>query len=258
MTTSPAARADDGYVPARAMVIVAHPDDIEFACAGTIARWTAAGCVVSYVLCTSGDVGIDRPGMSRAEATAIREAEQRAAADLLGVSEVVFLREPDGMLESTMALRKRLVREIRRFRPEVVMTFDPSALIVSDEYINHPDHRAAATAAVEAVFPAAGQPLVFPELADEGLRAHKVRKLYVVAFFDAGAATVVDIGPTFERKLAALRCHASQMSDWDPGPRLRQWAAEAAAGSAHELVETFRVVRLIPDEEFERRRAGEG
>ncbi|HEX5631690.1 MAG TPA: PIG-L family deacetylase, partial [Gemmatimonadales bacterium] len=162
---------DDGYVPARAMVIMAHPDDIEFSCAGTVARWLDTGCAVCYVLVTSGDGGIEETGMTRARAAAIREAEQRAAAAAIGVAEVVFLGEPDGMVENTMSLRRRLVREIRRFRPEVVVTFDPAALWVAEDYINHPDHRAVGMAAVDAVFPAAGQPNVFEELADEGLTA---------------------------------------------------------------------------------------
>ena len=108
------------YVPESAMVIVAHPDDIEFSCAGTIARWTQKGARVAYVICTSGDVGIDEAGMTREKAARIREAEQIEAARIAGVDDVVFLREPDGMLQATLELRKKLVREIRRFRPEVV------------------------------------------------------------------------------------------------------------------------------------------
>lgn len=245
---------DDGYVPERAMVIVAHPDDIEFGCAGTIARWKDAGSTVCYVLVTSGDVGIEALGMTRARATEIREAEQRAAAAAIGVDEVVFFGEPDGMVENTMALRKRLVREIRRFRPEAVVTFDPAVLWVADDYVNHPDHRAVGMAAIDAVFPAAGQPNVFEELEEEGLSAHKVRKLFALAFGQDGFNTVVDVGPTFERKLAALRCHVSQFTGVDPEPFVRAWGAQAAKDTPHEMVERFRVVRLISDDEFKRRR----
>ena len=116
------------YIPARAMVIVAHPDDIEFGCAGTVARWVKEGAEVAYVLCTSGDVGIAEDGMTKTKAAEIREAEQTAAAKIIGVNDVVYLRAPDGMLENTMDLRKRLVREIRRFKPEVVMTLDPTVV----------------------------------------------------------------------------------------------------------------------------------
>jgi len=255
-TAAPPALRDDGYVPTRAMVIMAHPDDIEIGCGGTIARWTAAGCAVAFVLVTSGDAGIDRPGMTRAEATTIREAEQRAAAAVLGVSDVVFLREPDGLVENTMALRGRLVRHLRRFRPEAVVTMDPAALWVAEDYVNHPDHRAVGQAAIDAVFPASGQPNAFEELAGEGLRAHKVRLLYAVAFGPGVANAVVDIGDTLERKLEALRCHASQFGDWNPEPQVRQWAAEAAQGTPHAAAERFRRVRLITDEEWARRQAG--
>jgi LmbE family N-acetylglucosaminyl deacetylase len=244
------------YVPERAMVIVAHPDDIEFGCAGTLARWAQAGAGLCYVLCTSGDVGIDKPGVTRAQATEIREAEQRAAAEVVGVRDLVFLREPDGKLENTMALRKKLVREIRRFRPEVVMTFDPTVLWGGDTYINHPDHRAAGMAAVDAIFPAAGQPHVFEELADEGLTAHKVRKVYVVAFDPETANTVVDIGDTIELKVRALKNHASQLGDWDPEPMLREWSSEAAKDEPFEHGETYRVITLIGDDDWARIVAG--
>ena len=144
------------YIPDSAMVIVAHPDDIEFSSAGTIARWVKDGTRVAYVVCTSGEVGIAEPGMTREKAAKIRESEQLAAAETVGVKEVVFLREPDGMLQPTLELRKKLVREIRRFKPEIVICGDPTIVWAGDTYINHPDHRAAATAALDATFPAAG------------------------------------------------------------------------------------------------------
>ena len=177
------------YVPESAMAIVAHPDDIEFSCAGTMARWAKAGARISYVLCTSGDVGIDEPGMTRARAAEIREVEARLAAEIAGVGEIIFLGEPDGLLTATLELRKKLVREIRRFRPEVVVTGDPTVVWAGADYINHPDHRAAALAAVEAVFPAAGQPNLFEEIEEqEGFKAHKVRKVYATTW---GAADCV-------------------------------------------------------------------
>lgn len=234
------------YIPQRAMFIFAHPDDIEFGVAGTAARWVQGGAEVAYVLLTSGDVGIADLTLTRAEAAAIREREQLAAAERIGVKEVIFLREPDGMLVNTLTLRRKLVREIRRFRPEVVVCGDPTAWFVNSTYVNHPDHRAAASAAIEAVFPAAGQPHIFAELAEEGLQAHKVRKLYVEAW--NGGDTWVDITDTIDLKIAALRCHASQMRDWDPEPMLRQWAAEAARGKEMAYAETFRVITLIDDE----------
>jgi LmbE family N-acetylglucosaminyl deacetylase len=212
------------YIPESAMAIVAHPDDIEFSCVGTLARWANAGARISYVCCTSGDVGIDAPGMTRSRATEIREVEQREAARLAGAAEVIFLREPDGLLQATLDLRKRLVREIRRFRPEVVITGDPTIVWAGNDYINHPDHRAAATAALDATFPAAGQPNLFEELALEGLTAHKPRKVYVTTWSE-NADVYVNIEETIEVKIAALRAHLSQMKDWDPEKSIREWAS---------------------------------
>lgn len=236
------------YVPKKAMVIVAHPDDIEFSCAGTVARWVKEGAEIVYVLCTSGDVGISEPGMTKEQAAKIREAEQLAAAEVVGVKEVIFLREPDGMLENTIALRKRLVREIRRFKPEVVITGDPTVVWAHSNYINHPDHRAASGAALDAVFPAAGQPNLFEELAEEGITAHKIRKVYVTSW--EMADTFVNISDTMDLKVEALRKHASQMQDWDPEPMLREWAADYAKGKEMEFAEAYRVVTLINDEDY--------
>lgn len=244
------------YIPESAMAIVAHPDDIEFSCAGTLARWARAGARISYVLCTSGDVGIDAEGMTRQRAIEIREAEQREAARLAGASEVIFLREPDGMLVATLELRKRLVREIRRFRPEVVITGDPTIVWAGSDYINHPDHRAAATAALDAVFPAAGQPNLFEEIALEGFKAHKPRKVYVNTWGN-DAEVFVNIEETIEIKIAALRAHASQMKDWDPAESIRNWAAERAKGKEMAYAEGFRVVTLVDDETWKKLTASE-
>lgn len=240
------------YVPQKIMVIVAHPDDIEFSCAGTIARWVREGAEVVYVLCTSGDVGIDEPGMTKARAAQIREAEQTAAAETVGVKQIIFLREPDGLLENTLVLRKKLVREIRRFKPEVVVTGDPTVVWAHSSYINHPDHRAAAGAAIDAVFPAAGQPNLFEEMADEGITPHKVRKVYVTSWSQQD--TFVNISATIDLKIAALKKHVSQMKDWDPEPMVKEWAAETAKGKEMDYAEGYRVITLISDEDWEKKR----
>lgn len=237
----------ESYIPESAMAIVAHPDDIEFSCAGTLARWARAGARISFVLCTSGDVGIDEPGMTRDRAIEIREAESREAAKIVGASEIIFLREPDGLLQPTLELRKRLVREIRRFRPEVVITGDPTVVWAGDSYINHPDHRAAATAALDATFPAAGQPHLFEELKEEGLGAHKPRKVYV-NIWDTNADVFVNIEDTIDTKIEALRAHKSQMKDWDPAPQTKEWAAATAKGKEMAYAEAYRVVTLVDDE----------
>lgn len=240
------------YVPESAMAIVAHPDDIEFSCVGLLARWAKLGTQISYVLCTSGDVGIAEPGMTRARATEIREAESREAAQIAGAAEIIFLREPDGMLQATLDLRKKLVREIRRFRPEVIVTGDPTIVFSGADYINHPDHRAAGLAALEAAFPAAGQPNLFEELADEGLKAHKVRKVYV-NLWDGNGDLYVNIEDTIDIKVNALRAHKSQMGEWNPEPMIREWAASSARGKEMAYAETYRVITLVDDETWEKR-----
>ena len=236
------------YIPESALVIMAHPDDMEFSCAGTMARWAKAGSRIIYILCTSGEVGISDPEITKEKAAEIREIEQREAARITGVQEVVFLREPDGMLQPTLELRKKLVREIRRFRPEVVMCGDPTVIFAGETYINHPDHRAAATAALDATFPAAGQPNLFQELEEEGLKAHKPRKVFVSGWGQTDL--YVNIEETIDLKVAALRAHKSQMGDWDPEPRIKEWAAERGKGKEMEYAESFRVITLVSDEDW--------
>ena len=236
------------YTPSSVMVVVAHPDDIEFSCAGTLARWAKNGTRVSYVLCTSGEVGIAEAGMTKEKATSIREAEQRAAAKIVGAEEVVFLREPDGLLQPTLELRKKIVREIRRFKPEVVICGDPTIVWAGEDYINHPDHRAAATAALDAIFPAAGQPNLFQELEAEGLTAYKPRKVYVTGWNQTDL--YINITETIDVKVSALRAHRSQMGDWDPELRIKEWASERARGKEMTYAESFRVVTLESDEDW--------
>jgi LmbE family N-acetylglucosaminyl deacetylase len=241
------------YVPKSVMAVYAHPDDIEFGCAGTMARWAKEGAKIVYVLCTSGDAGIAEPRMTRPQATEIREAEARNAAQIAGVSEVVFLHEPDGLLEPSLALRKKLVREIRRWQPEVLLCGDPTVLWGRENYINHPDHRAAGIAALDAAFPAAGQPNVFEELEEEGLKPHKVRKVYISGW--SQTETYISIDDTIETKINALRAHKSQMGDWDPADRIREWAAAAARGKEMQYAEAFRIITLVDDETWEKMKA---
>lgn len=237
------------FIPKSVMVIMAHPDDTEFTCAGTLARWAKNGARISYVVCTSGEVGIADKGITKEMAATIREAEQKAASRVIGAEEVVFLREPDGMLQPTLELRKKLVREIRRFKPEVVVCGDPTVVWAGETYINHPDHRAAATAALDAIFPAAGQPHLFDELEEEGLTAHKTRKVYVTGWSQTDL--FVNIDDTIDLKIEALRKHQSQMKDWDPEPMIKQWASESAKGKEMSYAETFRVITLESDEDWE-------
>ncbi len=241
--------SNSNYVPGRAMAIVAHPDDIEFGCAGTIARWVQQGCKVAYVLVTSGDVGIADLAITRAEAAAIREAETLAAAKVVGVEDVTFLGEPDGMVVNTLDLRKKLVREIRRFKPEVVFSDDPTLMFNPQGRINHPDHRAVGTATCDAIFPCAGQPHFFQELAQEGISAHKVRKVYIMS--RGQGDTFVNISETIELKLQALKAHVSQVGE---NPELekmmRDRTAQLGIGKEMAHAEVFRVSVVESDESW--------
>ncbi len=220
--------------PVSAMAIFAHPDDPEFSCAGTVARWTDAGSRVVYVLLTSGDVGTDDPDMTRERLTELREAEQRAACAEIGVHELVFLRHGDCQLVPTLELRRELVELLRRYRPDVVICGDPTPLFWGGDYINHPDHRAAGQAALDAVFPASSQRLLWPELGP----AHRVCSVYVASPVEANLA--VDISQVFERKIAALHAHKSQFGEWDPAPMVKEWAGEAGKEVGVMYAEGFR------------------
>jgi LmbE family N-acetylglucosaminyl deacetylase len=195
-----------------ALVIAAHPDDIDFGAAGTVATWTAAGIAVTYCLCTSGEAtgDVDRDA---AEMARIREAEQRAAAGQVGVDDIVFLRHPDGSLTPSMELRRDLTRVIRQVRPDRVLAWSPE---INWERIAtaHPDHRASGEAAFAAVFPDSRNPHAHRELLDdEGLEPWTVSELWVA---DAPAPLrnhVVDVTDTFDKKMAALRSHVSQVGD---------------------------------------------
>ncbi len=175
--------------------------------------------------CTSGDQGGEDPDADPLALAALRETEQRAAAAIVGYAGVTFLHQPDGALANDLALREQLVREIRTFRPDAVFATDPDTLFYKGGGINHTDHRAAGMAAVDAVYPAARNPMAFPWLARSGLAAHKVRRLYL--FWSERSDTWVDVSATLERKIDALRAHASQIHDRDGlAERIRSWAAE--------------------------------
>ncbi|HEY46913.1 MAG: hypothetical protein AMJ88_08080 [Anaerolineae bacterium SM23_ 63] len=196
--------------PLRVLVVLAHPDDPEFYCGGTVARWVSEGREVTYCLLTRGDKGNDDVGTDPELLAQKRMAEQRAAAEVLGVKEVIFLDHPDGYLTPDLTLRRDVVRVIRQVRPKIIVTCDPTNFFPSDRYINHSDHRAAGQATLDAVFPAAGSGLYFPELLqEEGLQPHKVEQVYV-----AGAQhpnTIVNVTKFFDHKLSALKEHASQI-----------------------------------------------
>jgi LmbE family N-acetylglucosaminyl deacetylase len=209
----------------RALMIQAHPDDCEFSSSGTIAKWVSEGVEVHYCSITSGDKGSSDPTMTGPALAAIREREQRAAADVLGVKSVTFLGYSDATLVADLQLRRALTRVIRQIRPDMLMVMNPTFRF-SDRYINHPDHVAAGEASLAAVFPSARDRMTFPELLDEGLEPHKVRDVYVMTADKAN--TYFDISEYMDIKIAALKAHASQVKDWDPSDMIRDWARENA------------------------------
>lgn len=240
---------DEPAPPKRALVISAHPDDIEFVCAGTVAKWVRAGTEVRYVVATSGDAGTHQRGITREELAKIREAEQRAAARVVGVEEVVFLRYRDGEVTPSLELRRDLVREIRRFRPEIAICYDPTRVFVSGSYINHPDHRAVGQAAIDALSPTSAMPLSFAEqIEQEGLEPYRVRHILVCSTFQPD--TWIDISETIELKIKALREHVSQLDGRrDYEALIRGWAESAGAAAGIPYAEAYMQIRRPPDNE---------
>jgi LmbE family N-acetylglucosaminyl deacetylase len=241
---------DKEYLPQRAMSIQAHPDDQDFTVAGTIAKWTKAGCEFVSVLITSGDSGSNDPAKGadyKPQLARLREAEQKAANKVLGIKETVFLHYPDGELVATIPLRKDLTRLIRKFKPEVVVTGDPSGWFYGNEYINHPDHRAAAEAATYAVFPSAGTRMIFPDLLDEGLLPHNVKRLYIHG--NEKPDTWVDIAETLETKIEALKKHVSQGDTHDVDQWMHEWAEREGKEKGIKYSESYRVMILENEED---------
>jgi LmbE family N-acetylglucosaminyl deacetylase len=193
------------------LVILAHPDDPEFFCGATIARWTSTGHTVRYVLLTRGDKGAQDRSLSPESISCVRENEQQEAAKILGVKSVRFLNYADGYLVPDLKLRKDIVRVIRQERPNILVTCDPLNFI-SDTHINHPDHRAAGQAVVDAVFPAAGNPFFFPELMDEeGLAPHSVKEVWMSISMQPNV--IMDVTDFWPIKMKALHAHTSQIGD---------------------------------------------
>ena len=224
------------------MVIIAHPDDAEFGVAGSVARWTAEGKRVVYIVCTNGDKGTSDRTMTPQQLAKIRKKEQRNAARVLGVETVVFLDMADQQLEESPAFRKEVVRLIRLYRPEIVLSSDPYR-----RYLWHRDHRIVGQVVMDALYPYARDHLAYPDMLEEGLEPHKVKE---VLFF--GAEDVnhhIDIAATFPKKFAALQCHESQVREFgidDLQSWLRKRCERKAEGSPYTLAEAFHRIRM-PD-----------
>jgi LmbE family N-acetylglucosaminyl deacetylase len=227
----------------RVLVVTAHPDDVDFGAAGSVALWTGAGIDVAYCIATDGDAGGSDPSVSRPDMAAIRRREQCEAARLVGVTDVTFLGFPDGRLSPGLDLRRAITRVIRRHRPDRVVAQSPERNWARI-YASHPDHLAAGEAAICAVYPDARNPFAFPELLEEGLQPHTVPELWVMA--TERADRVVDTTEFFGAKLAALRSHRSQVGDGDHLEELlTSWMSGTALAAGlpdGRLAEAFHVV----------------
>ena len=219
------------------MFIYAHPDDIEFGVAGTAAKWARHGSDVTYVVLTDGNVGTHDPELTQEGLAEIRRTEQTAAANVAGITRCLYLGYHDGLLEPSLELRKQLVQLIRTYKPNAVVCGDPAMYFRGDR-INHPDHRAAAKAAIDAVFPACEMRLLYPDLLAAGLEPHKVNYVYISTFEDANY--YVDISETIELKLKALREHKSQLGEWDPEERIKGWNSELGRKVGFAYAEVYR------------------
>mgnify|MGYP001287004684 CR=1 FL=1 len=230
------------YKPQRGMVVVAHADDAEWSCSGTVALWCRDGMEVTYVVCTDGSKGSDDPEMTSERLVAIRKQEQLDAAKVLGVKDVVFLGYEDAILSPTIELRRDISRQIRKFRPDVLITLDPSRSFEGSSYVGHPDHMAAGEAALSATFPAARDRLTFPELRQEGLETHKVRELLIVGI-GSRADKWIDVTDTIDTTIAALLAHSSQIGP-EVGDRVREWRRETGKAHGMEYAEAFKSFTL--------------
>lgn len=231
-------------LPFRILIIAAHADDIEFGAGGSAAVWADAGADVYYCIVTDGSAGGNDPAVNTAQLVPLRMDEQRRAAAICGVKDVIFLGYRDANLQPTLELRRDLTRVIRRLQPDRVVIMDPTAVLLGGEgfdYINHPDHRAAGEAALYAVFPSAESRPIFPELLLEGLEPHHVNEVYLMT--SANTTTAVDITPAIDRKVAALLEHRSQV-DASVGEMVKQWAAESGKLVGVPYAEDFRVMKF--------------
>jgi LmbE family N-acetylglucosaminyl deacetylase len=226
----------------RALVIVSHPDDAEFGAGATIALLARRGVRVDYVVTTDGGRGTEDPEVTPEMLSAVRMAEQRAAADVLGVTDIVHLNHPDGYLTPTLDLRREITREIRRHRPDLVITQNPQRRLDHNPYIGHPDHLATGEVTLASVYPAARDRLNFPELLEEGLEPWKVRQVLLTGVEEPNLW--VDVEETFDTAIAALREHRSQVGDRDVETSQRDRARLAGEPQGIGVAQAFLSITL--------------
>ncbi len=226
-----------------AMIVVAHADDAEYGCSGTVAQLTRKGWDVVYVLCTDGSKGSDDRDISGEELSAIRRREQIAAGKILGLKTIEFLGYPDSFLTPSLELRKDISRMIRKHRPDVLITNSPTRELSNDSYIGHPDHQAVGEAALSAVYPTSRDHLAYPDMLEEGLEPHKVREVWVMRG-GGDANHIVDLtDEDLEKSIAALKAHASQVSA-DVEGRVKEWKAKNGEPYGVKYAESFRLFKL--------------
>jgi LmbE family N-acetylglucosaminyl deacetylase len=227
-------------IPERALAVFAHPDDPEVACAGTLARWSAGGCAVHLVICNAGEKGSADPGADTRALAKVRAAEAAAAAEVMGLAGHEVLGYPDGEIENTDEVRGRLVASIRATRPDIVICPDPTAVFFGDRYVNHHDHRAVGWAVLDACAPMAASPLYFPGAG----AGHQVGTVLLAGTL--APDVWLDIGDVIETKIAALRCHASQLAAGGDvvADVVRHRAAEAGSAAGVRYAEGFRRLSL--------------
>ena len=226
----------------RAMVVVAHPDDAEYGCSGTVAQWCNNGWEVVYVLCTDGSKGSDDPEMTPERLTEIRYQEQEDAAKILGLKTVEYLGYPDAYLTPSLELRKDITRQIRKHKPDVLITTAPFRTLGQNYGSSHPDHIAAGEATLSSVYPTARDRLTFPELLDEGFEPHKVREAWVMSREDADHFNEIS-EENMDIALKALAAHTSQVPP-EAIERVRAWKAENGKKHNMKYAESFRTFTL--------------
>ena len=231
---------DEPY--SRAMVVVAHADDAEFGCSGTVAKWCREGVEVVYVICTNGNKGSDDPAMTSEKLEALRRREQRAAGKVLGLKDVVFLGYEDAMLQPTLELRRDISRQIRKYRPDVLITSKPVRQFNQSGYLGHPDHMAAGEAALSAAFPAARDRLTFPELLEEGLEPHKIKEVRVAGH--EAPDLWIDVSDTMDLSIKALKKHSSQIHGRAVEKRIREGRQRNAEHRGMKYAEAFKHFHL--------------
>ena len=222
------------------LVILAHPDDPEFFCGATLAKWVQEGHQITYYLLTRGEKGTNENFTDTIHIKEIREKEQKSAAEVIGVKKVVFSDHPDGFLETSLELRKELVRVMRKEKPDIVVSCDPSNYYIHNESINHPDHRAAGQAVIDAVFPAVQNKDFFPELAEEGLESHHVQELWLS--LPGEENFIIDVTSTWDTKIKALLEHKSQIGDAAVFQERMRMRGKRAFGKTRHFEEFHRLI----------------